>query len=124
MDQNAKLYINLNQGESGQHLCFEATKILNKWLEELLNTYDAIPEDSFLNDEAGLLQQLFEFTERFSQGSNLHMRAAFERLAEQFMVVNRQLNVQQMHWLNNLVVSIERACSPLKALEFADKFNA
>ena len=29
-----------------------------------------------------------------------------------------------MHWLNNLVVSIERACSPQKALDFADKFNA
>ena len=56
------------------------------------------------------------------------MRQSFEKLAEQFMIITRQFNIQQReddkNWLVNLVVQLEVACGKEKALDFAERNEA
>ena len=56
------------------------------------------------------------------------MRPAFEKLADQFMVIIGQLNLQETEaarfWLTKLVIQLENACGNEKALDFAEKYRA
>ncbi len=54
-----------------------------------MNTFQRIPADSFLNNQ-DYLDLIFKFAERFSSGikaGTQDMRPAFEKLADQFMVI-------------------------------------
>jgi len=107
-----------------------ACNILNRLITDFFNFYETLPSDSFLNDQ-DYLNQIYKFAEKFSNGiknNTQEMRQSFEKLAEQFMIISRQFNIQQReddkNWLVYLVLQLEAACGKEKALDFAERHES